>query len=77
MGNTTKETSKKFVKQPRKVTFTVTKKGNTRIFTPVNKRAKSFAAIAGTATLTSKNLKGIKKLGYKVAESPSLKAIEL
>jgi len=62
-------------RQPRAATFRVTsKQGNKRIFTPVNKRAKRYAAIAGTE-LTLKNLRAIKNLGIRVLESPSLKKI--
>lgn len=66
MGNT---------KRMRAVTFTVKTTKGKREFTPVNKRAKMFATVvAGPMTL--KNLKGIKEAGYRVLESPSLKAIK-
>ena len=61
----------------RKVTFVVTSKNGKRVFTPVNKRAKAFAAVAGVDQLSRKHLVGIKKLGYKLAASPSLTTITL
>lgn len=64
-------------RKPRAVTFTVKTVKGERQFTPVNKRAKTFATVVGSKTLTVKNLKGIKKAGFRVLESPSLKAIKL
>jgi hypothetical protein len=61
----------------RKVTFTITKANGKRLFTPVNKRAKEFAVLADKDQLSSRQLKAIRKLGYVVAESPTLKTITL
>lgn len=75
MGNNVETGAK--TRKHRAATFRVTaKQGNKRVFTPVNKRAKKLAQVAG-GELTTTNLRGIKALGYRVLESPSLKAIKL
>lgn len=72
------KTSEKSPAHARAATFRViTKQGGKRLFTPVNKRAKKLALVTGESTLTSKNLKGIKAMGFRVLESPSLKKISL
>lgn len=76
MGATTKVKVNKTSK-PRKVTFTVKTVKGVRRFTPVNKRAKAFATVIGGKSLEAKHLKNIKKAGFSVCESPSLKTIKL
>ena len=61
----------------RKVTFTISREKNVRVFTPVNKRAQAFAAIAGTPTLQRKHLLAIRALGFRVAEGKTLNPIAL
>ena len=39
--------------------------GETKVY-PVCEKAKIFAAIAGTKTLTSETLKNVERLGYKL-----------
>lgn len=68
----------KTVKKARVVSFKTVTVNKRRTFTPVNKRAKAFAVIAGNTKLTLKHLKAIKELGFRVVESGSeLTAIAL
>lgn len=85
MGNTSvadkpvsQKTSEKTKAHARAATFRIIEKqGGKRLFAPVNKRAKKLALVTGENTLTAKNLKGIKEMGFRVLESPSLKKISL
>lgn len=74
------ETTKKRVL--RKATFTVNKDKGTKIFVPVNKRAKKWAKFVGKRTkLTTADLKAIKATGkvevFAYTETGSLKAIKV
>lgn len=64
-------------RKARVVSFTVVTVNKRRTFTPVNKRAKAFADIAGSTKLTTKTLKAIKALGFKVVETGTLAPISL
>jgi hypothetical protein len=64
-------------RKARVVSFTVVTVNKRRNFTPVNKRAKAFADIAGVTKLSTKHLKAIKALGFKVVETGSLNPISL
>lgn len=75
---TSPKTSEKTKAHARAATFRIiTKQGGKRLFAPVNKRAQKLSLITGETTLTAKNLKGIKEMGFRVLESPSLKKISL
>lgn len=50
--------------------------GETKVY-PVCPRAKLFAAIAGTKTLTTETLKNIERLGYQLELVVSPKYLEL
>lgn len=63
------------VRKGRRATFAVQKVDGVRRFTPVNKRAKRLAE--RKRTLVRKDLRKIKQMGYRVSESPSLRAIHL
>lgn len=56
--------------KPRKATFTVTGKGKDRIFTPVNKRAKTVARKLGKRTrVTVADMQRAKTMGsYKLVQ---------
>lgn len=71
------EAKPKHVRKARKATFTPNDNGT---FTPVNKRAKTFAVVLGVKELTKANLKAIRKAGLAVRQYTSdgkLKAIAL
>lgn len=71
--------NKRKVAKPRKATFVTETVDGKRTFTPVNKRAKAFATVIGLKTLEVKNLKAIKKAGFRVYEyrDNQLKAISV
>lgn len=67
--------SKNTMRKKRRATFYVAKIEGVREFTPVNKRAKRLAD--KKRTLNYKELRAIKRMGYRVAESPNLRAIKV
>lgn len=48
--------------------------GNESVY-PVCERAKAFASIAGTSTLTSNTIRGIKSLGYIIQVIQDVKSL--
>lgn len=66
-------------RKARKATFTTEVVDGKRQFTPVNKRAKAFTTVLGQKTLQVKDLKNIKKAGFRTYEyiGGKLKAITL